>query len=206
MSAQKRILDFVLAVVLMVICALPLAAILLWLLVRQGRPLFFISERMKGPDEAFCLWKLRTMTVAADDGRATGGHKANRITPAGIWLRETRLDELPQLWNILRGDMSFVGPRPPLRIYVERFPALYREVLQSRPGVTGLATLRFHRREAQLMAGCHTAAEAERIYVRSCVPKKARLDLIYQRHQSIPLDLMLMIKTLAVLRRRAGKY
>lgn len=206
MSVQKRSLDITLAVVLMVICALPLAAILLWLLVRQGRPLFHVSERMKGPEESFSLWKLRTMAVAPDDGKATGGHKESRITPTGKWLRETRLDEVPQLWNILRGDMSFVGPRPPLRTYVERFPALYQKVLQSRPGVTGLATLSFHRREAQLMARCQTADEADRVYARACVPRKARLDLIYQRHQSLAFDLVLMARTLAVLRRRAGKH
>tara|TARA_R110002094_G_scaffold153693_2_gene141186 strand:- start:1981 stop:2601 length:621 start_codon:yes stop_codon:yes gene_type:complete len=204
MSWQKRVCDVVLACVLAVILAVPMMVILAVLLIRQGRPLFYVSERMKGPDQAFALWKLRTMAVATDDGQATGGHKAGLITPAGKWLRETRFDEVPQLWNILRGDMSFVGPRPPLRAYVERFPAVYDAVLQSRPGVTGLATLKFHQHEARLMAQCASAAESDRIYAQRCVPTKARLDLIYQRHQSIAFDLALMAGTVGVILGRKG--
>jgi lipopolysaccharide/colanic/teichoic acid biosynthesis glycosyltransferase len=146
------------------------------------------------------------MTVEKDDGRATGGHKAGRVTATGKWLRETRLDEVPQLWNILRGDMSFVGPRPPLRAYVERFPAVYQAVLRSRPGVTGLATLKFHRREARLMSQCVSAAESDRIYTQRCVPTKARLDLIYQRHQSLLFDLALMIGTVGAMMGRKRNY
>ena len=98
----------------------------------------------------------------------------------GRFLRRSRLDEVPQLWNVLKGDMSFVGPRPPLRLYVERFPELYAKVLQSRPGVTGLATLVFHRHEEKLLAACRSAAETDAVYARRCVPRKARIDLIYQ--------------------------
>ncbi len=111
-------------------------------------------------------------------------------------LRRTRLDELPQLWNILRGDMSFVGPRPPLRMYVERFPGLYAQVLRSRPGVTGLATLVFHRREAELLRGCRSAEETDTVYVRRCVPVKARLDLIYQRRRNVCFDLAILGRTI----------
>ena len=102
---------------------------------------------MKAPGVPFHLWKLRTMTVVREDSGVSGGDKAARITPVGRFLRRARLDEIPQLWNVIRGDMSFVGPRPPLRLYVERFPALYAEVLKSRPGITGLATLHFHAHE-----------------------------------------------------------
>ena len=80
MSWQKRVCDVVLACVLAVILAVPMMVILAVLLIRQGRPLFYVSERMKGPDQAFALWKLRTMAVATDDGQATGGHKAGLIT------------------------------------------------------------------------------------------------------------------------------
>lgn len=201
MSWQKRICDVTLAIVLMVLLLIPVLVVSLVLLLRQGRPIFFVSERMKGPDQPFNLWKFRTMTPAADDGRATGGPKLDRITATGRWLRRTRLDEVPQLWNILRGDMSFVGPRPPLRVYTERFPGIYAAVLRSRPGVTGLATLRFHRREARLMSACRTSAETERVYMQRCVPTKARLDLIYQRHQSLLFDLFLMMRTVAVVLR-----
>jgi len=93
--------------------------------------------------------------------------------------------------------MSFVGPRPPLRLYVERFPDLYAQVLRSRPGITGLATLSFHRHEEWLLAPCRDAAETDAVYSRRCVPRKARIDLIYQRRRTLCLDLRLMLQTLS---------
>jgi lipopolysaccharide/colanic/teichoic acid biosynthesis glycosyltransferase len=137
------------------------------------------------------------MHVVTQDTGVSGGDKTSRITRIGRILRKTRLDEVPQLWNVLKGDMSFVGPRPPLRLYVERFPALYAQVLQSRPGITGLATLSFHRHEERLLAECRSAAETDAAYARRCVPRKARLDLIYQNRRTICFDLLLMLKTLA---------
>ena len=123
------------------------------ILILDGRPVLYISERMRAPGKPFMLWKFRTMTNVATDSGVSGGDKAHRITRTGAVMRRYRLDEIPQLWNILRGDIGFVGPRPPLRRYVERFPAVYGEVLKDRPGVTGLATLVFHRTEERLFAG-----------------------------------------------------
>ena len=197
MTPAKRLVDLVLALLLVVVLAVPFGLLLLWLVLRQGRPLFYVAERMAGPGRPFWLWKLRTMAVAPPEAGVSGGDKAGRITATGRFLRRSRLDEVPQLWNVLRGDMSFVGPRPPLRIYVERFPALYARVLQSRPGVTGLATLTFHRHEEVLLAKCRTAAETDAVYARRCVPRKARIDLIYQRRRSIWMDFGLMWSTLA---------
>jgi lipopolysaccharide/colanic/teichoic acid biosynthesis glycosyltransferase len=105
------------------------------------------------------------------------------------------LDEMPQLWNILKGDMSFVGPRPPLRVYVQDYPQLYGPVLHSRPGLTGLATLLYHAHEQRLLAKCQTPAETDAVYRRACVPRKARLDLIYQSKRSLCLDMALMWRT-----------
>ena len=84
---------------------------------------------------------------------------------------------------------------PPLRLYVERFPELYAQVLQSRPGITGLATLVFHRHEEAILARCASAAETDAVYSRRCVPRKARIDLIYQRKRTIWLDFSLMAQT-----------
>lgn len=195
MTVQKRMLDLVLATLLVAILAVPFALVVLVLLLREGRPVFYVSERMRSPERPFQLWKFRTMTVAATDSGVSGGDKATRVTPTGRFLRRTRLDEIPQLWNVLRGDMSFVGPRPPLRAYVERFPQIYGPVLQSRPGITGLATLRYHAHEERLIASCRTAAETDAVYARRCVPRKAALDLIYQRHQSLCFDLALIMET-----------
>lgn len=204
MTLQKRLLDLVFALLLVALLWPVILGIALWLWAKQGRPIFHVAERMKGIDAPFMLWKFRTMTVAEDDSGVSGGDKAARITPAGAWLRARRLDELPQLWNIIRGDLSFVGPRPPLRQYVERFPDLYAQVLKSRPGVTGLASLVYHRHEARLLARCTTPEETDALYSRICVPAKARLDLIYQRHQSICYDFDLVFQTIGNLLRRGG--
>jgi lipopolysaccharide/colanic/teichoic acid biosynthesis glycosyltransferase len=202
MTWQKRLFDLFFVVLLLAILGPVLLGLLAWLWIRQGRPIFYVAERMKTPDQPFDLWKLRTMTVVDADAGVSGGDKARRITPTGAWLRARRLDEFPQLWNILKGDLSFVGPRPPLREYVERYPELYARVLRSRPGVTGLASIVYHRHEAALLARCATPEETDAVYARSCVPRKAALDLIYQRHQSMCHDFDLVFQTIGTLFRR----
>jgi lipopolysaccharide/colanic/teichoic acid biosynthesis glycosyltransferase len=194
-TRAKRTFDIALALSCAVLLALPVVFVAVALLLRQGRPIFHASERMAAPDVSFVLWKFRTMHVSTADSGVSGGDKAARITPIGHFLRRTRLDEVPQLWNILRGDMTFVGPRPPLRNYVERFPGLYARILQSRPGVTGLATVVLHAREGRLLAVCATAAQTDAVYVRRCVPVKARVDLLYQQKQTLLLDISVLFST-----------
>lgn len=202
MTWRKRIFDLFFAFLLILLLGPVLLGLMLWLLCKEGRPLFYVAERMKAPGRPFSLWKLRTMTVADTDAGVSGGDKSARITRTGAWLRRKRLDELPQLWNILKGDISFVGPRPPLRQYVEAHPELYAEVLKSRPGVTGLASLTYHRHEAALLARCATAPETDAVYSRLCVPMKARLDLIYQRHQGMCFDFAIVFQTIGNIFRR----
>lgn len=202
MTWDKRLFDLFFATLLIVILGPILMALLLWLLVKEGRPIFYVAERMKAPGEPFMLWKLRTMTVVEEDSGVSGGDKAKRVTKTGTWLRGKRLDEFPQLWNILRGDLSFVGPRPPLRQYVEAHPEIYAEVLKSRPGVTGLASIVYHKHEAALLERCETSEETHDIYSRICVPAKARLDLIYQRHQNMCYDFDLVFQTIGNLFRK----
>ncbi len=196
MTAQKRLFDIALALLLLVPLGAVMVVVAVALALTQGRPILYGAERMRGPDRAFMLWKFRTMRPAPQDSGVSGGDKATRVTPLGRFLRRTRLDELPQLANILKGDMSFVGPRPPLRQYVRACPETYAAVLKSRPGVTGLATLVFHRHEERLLAPCATRDETNRVYIRRCIPRKARLDLIYQRRQSVRLDLWILWRTL----------
>jgi lipopolysaccharide/colanic/teichoic acid biosynthesis glycosyltransferase len=195
MPPSKRMFDIAVALLL----AVPLLPVIILLavciLVVDGRPVFYLSERMKTPLQAFVLVKFRTMRPDAQDQGVTGGDKVNRITRLGGFLRRTRLDEVPQLWNVLKGDMSFVGPRPPLRRYVEEYPLIYGPVLQSRPGLTGLATLVYHRHEQRLLDACISADETEAVYRRACIPRKARLDLMYQAHRTLCLDIWLMIQT-----------
>lgn len=195
MTPSKRIFDVVIALVCVVLLAVPAILAAALLLLFQGWPVFYLSERMKTPESGFSLWKFRTMEMSSFDSGVSGGDKTFRITKIGRLLRRSRLDEVPQLWNILRGDMSFVGPRPPLKTYVNRYPHLYSRVLQSRPGLTGLATIAFHKREQALLADSTSAAETDAIYVRRCLPRKAQLDLIYTQKQTLWLDVFIIART-----------
>lgn len=212
MDRRKRCFDLAVVLAFAPILAVIAAVVALVLLAAQGRPLFYASRRMAAPDRAFTLWKFRTMVATGAASRVaggaaggaaggvpgvSGGHVAARVTPVGRVLRRLRLDELPQVWNVLRGDMGLVGPRPPLPEVVAAHPAVYAAVLQTRPGLTGLATLVFHRREAALLCHCRTAAETDAVYARRCIPAKARLDRLYLRRRSVALDAAILALTLA---------
>ncbi|MFN3953644.1 MAG: sugar transferase [Pararhodobacter sp.] len=203
MTPAKRLFDILAALVLLALLAPLMGAIALAILLRDGAPVLYVSERMRGPAEGFRFYKFRTMRPDPADSGVSGADKSTRITPTGAFLRRTRLDELPQLWNLLRGDISLVGPRPPLREYVERFPDVYARVLRSRPGITGLATVHFHAHEQRLLARSRSRAETDAIYCRACIPRKARLDLIYQRRNTLCFDVVILLRTvLPGLRRR----
>lgn len=197
MAFRERAFDLTVLIVLgpLILIGITIGAILM--LVVQGRPIFFGSQRMNGPGRSFTLWKFRTMVPSVHNNGVTGGDKSGRVTDLGRFLRATRLDELPQAWNVLRGDMRLVGPRPPLPEYVERFPEIYQQVLRSRPGITGLASLRYKDTEARLLAACTTPEQTDAVYAHRCVPRKAALDMIYQRNRSVWFDLSLIWLTAA---------
>lgn len=202
MTWRKRIFDLFFASILVAILGPAILYLTLKIWRKQGRPIFYVAERMRSPTQSFGLWKFRTMTVVDSDAGVSGGDKEARITPLGARLRAKRMDEFPQLWNVLKGDLSFVGPRPPLREYVDRFPEIYGKVLKSRPGITGLATIRFHKHEDKLLARCATPEDTDKVYTSICLPRKARLDLIYQRHQNTCYDFDLVFQTIGNLFRR----
>lgn len=197
MTPAKRISDLLLAITLTLLLLPLIVVVALAILILEGRPVLFGHTRAKSPDQTFTLWKFRTMrpTRVVKDHGVSGGHKRRRITRIGAFLRRTRLDEMPQLWNVIRGDISFVGPRPPDPRYVEMFPELYAEVLKSRPGLTGLATVVYHKTEDRLLAACKTPQQTEAVYTRICVPRKAKLDLIYARNRNLIYDTVLILAT-----------
>lgn len=197
MTFGKRLSDLVLALAIGLTLMPLIGGIALLLLMLEGRPILFGHTRTKAPGTNFILWKFRTMTPVrrVRDHGVSGGHKRRRITRTGQMLRRTRLDELPQLWNVIRGDISFVGPRPPDPRYVEMFPDLYAEVLKSRPGITGLATVVYHKTEEELLASCTTPQQTEAVYIRRCVPRKAKLDLIYATNRNLVYDAVLILHT-----------
>jgi len=195
---MKRGFDILVGALLLLLSLPTMIIVTLVILIRDGGPVFYVSERMKTTDHAFNLIKFRTMSSAQsrENTGVTGGDKTDRITPTGRILRRFRLDELPQLFNVLKGDMSLVGPRPPLRQYTDQFPQLYRDVLHSKPGVTGLATLLYHRHEERLIKNAQSSEETEAIYTTRCIPRKAALDLIYQRHASVCFDMSILARTI----------
>lgn len=205
MTVRDRLLDLIVLALLGPVILLGVAIGTGLVLLREGRPIFYTSQRMKTVDQEFTLWKFRTMAASDENSGVTGGDKANRVTDVGRFLRRTRLDELPQAWNVLRGDIRLVGPRPPLPEYVARFPEIYSDVLKSRPGITGLATLRYKDTEARLLSQCKTPSETDAVYTRRCLPRKAALDLIYQRNKSTCFDLNLMRITFGGLLKRGTK-
>jgi len=195
MTPLKRFFDVFVALLLLILLGPLMIFVAVWILAKDGRPVFYLAKRMRTSQDDFQLIKFRTMTVALDDSGVSGGDKSSRITKAGEFLRKTRLDEIPQLWNVLCGDISFVGPRPPLRQYVEQFPEIYSKVLISRPGITGLASVYFHEHEEKLLARSRSSSETDAIYTRACIPRKAMLDLIYQQRRNLCMDIAIMIKT-----------
>ncbi len=160
-------------------------------------PVLFRQQRVGQGGRPFTLLKLRTMRVAPEGSQLTASGDA-RITPVGRWLRRFKLDEIPQLWNVVRGDMSLVGPRPEVPRYVDESP-LWRQVLSVRPGLTDPVTLRLRDEEA-LLAGVE---DAESFYRERLLPWKLRGYLDYLERRSWVTDLGVLGATaLAVLGRR----
>src|SRR5882762_4185785 len=159
----------------------------------DGGPVFFRQQRVGQHGKRFWIWKFRTMIVDAENkGLSVTKDGDPRITPAGRLLRKTKLDELPQLWNVWRGEMSFVGPRPEVPRYVERYTPSQREILQLKPGITDLATLEFRNEEDLL----RQAADVETFYLEHCVPRKIELNLLHARRASLWQDTRIILQTL----------
>ena len=196
-TAEKRAFDLIFGLTLLPVLLPVMALVGLAILILDGAPVLFVSERMQSRWRSFDLYKFRTMRCCDCDAGVSGGDKEARITRTGRFLRRFRLDELPQIFNVIRGDISFVGPRPPLRSYVEQFPEVYAEVLRSRPGSTGLATIVYHRHEERILAACLSAEETHKAYSDRWVPRKAKLDIIYRKNACLSLDLWLLARTVA---------
>ena len=156
-------------------------------------PVFFRQARVGRSFKSFSILKFRTMrNGVAPAGGDISVESDPRVTRVGRFLRRVKIDELPQLLNVLRGEMSLVGPRPELPRYVERFRSEYAEVLSVRPGMTDFASLKY-RDEAGALAG---SATPEDEYLNTILPDKIRLAKDYVRRSSLALDLRLIGRTL----------
>jgi len=153
---------------------------------------FYRAERVGQGGHLFKLYKFRSMYRDADrQGPGITAKDDQRITPVGRFLRRTKLDELPQLINVLRGEMSLVGPRPEDPRYVALYTPLQRQVLDVRPGITSPASLRY-RAEETLLKG----EDWETIYVKQILPDKLAIDLAYVRQRTLWNDLALILRTI----------
>jgi lipopolysaccharide/colanic/teichoic acid biosynthesis glycosyltransferase len=188
----KRLFDVVVASAGLVLLSPLVLLIAIAVKVTSRGPVFFRQERAGLHGVPFCIYKFRTM-------RWTGlGHGClitvggdGRITPMGRLLRRTKLDELPQLINVVRGEMSLVGPRPEIRAYVDLFPRQYARVLSVRPGITHRAALEFYAEE-QLLA---SVRDPERYYVEQIMPRKLQLYLRDIERTSLMDDIRTILET-----------
>jgi lipopolysaccharide/colanic/teichoic acid biosynthesis glycosyltransferase len=189
---MKLILDILVSLVGL-ICLFPLLLLAAVLIKLDSRgPIFFRQERIGMRFRPFQILKFRTMvqnSIAGGQSITVGDDP--RITRVGWFLRKTKIDELPQLINVLRGEMTFVGPRPEVPQYVELFRQDYEEILKVRPGITDLASIKY-RDEAALLT---QAENPEEEYVTRVLPDKINLGKEYIRRSSVFFDLTLMFKT-----------
>jgi len=201
----KRLFDIAFALLALLLLAPLLLAVALWVRLDSSGPVFFRQQRVGLRGRLFGIVKFRTMHTGAEAAgpQITVGQDA-RITRAGAWLRRAKVDELPQFLNVLRGDMSVVGPRPEVPRYVALYPQDVREaVLSVRPGITDLASIEF-RDESALLA---RSSDPERAYVEQVLPAKLRHAQEYVRTRSLWLDLRIIARTvLAVLGLHAARH
>ena len=191
----KRSFDIVVCIVALLLLAPLMTAIALFVKLDSPGPVFFRQERVGRFGRLFRMHKFRTMRADADGLQLTVGDDP-RITRGGAWLRRTRLDELPQLIDVLRGAMSLVGPRPEVPRYVAHYPPALRErALAVRPGLTDPASLDFID-EAALLA---RAADPEREYIEVILPRKLQCAADYAAQASLRSDFGVLLRTLRLL-------
>ena len=192
-QAMKRVFDVLLSTIALMLLAPLLLFLAMLIRLDSAGPALFRQERVGRGGRVFHILKFRTMVQDAPSkgGPITIGDDP-RITNVGKWLRSTKIDELPQLFNILKGDMSFVGPRPEVQKYVDLFRQDFEQILQVRPGLTDLASLRY-RDEAELLGSFEDPEEAYREHI---LPDKIQLAKEYLRRSSMLFDLSLMFRTL----------
>ena len=156
-----------------------------------GGPVIFRQRRIGRYGRGFTVYKFRSMTVAGQGGMSVAAAEGARITPLGEKLRRYKLDELPELWNVLKGDMSFVGPRPDVPGYADRLEGEDRLILELRPGITGPASLKY-RDEEYLLS---TVEDPVRYNDEVVYPDKVRINLYYLRHYSFWMDIKFIVCT-----------
>jgi lipopolysaccharide/colanic/teichoic acid biosynthesis glycosyltransferase len=193
MKLEKRLFDIAASTVGLLVLWLAFLVIAVLIKLEDGGPVFYRQERIGYKGKPFKIWKFRTMVVNADKlGKPLTVGRDPRITRVGYWLRKFKLDELPQLLNVLLGEMSLVGPRPEVPQYVALYTPEQRKVLDLVPGITDHASIKFAN-EAELLA---ETSNPEKFYIEHIMPTKIRLNMEYASHATLWSDILVILKTL----------
>lgn len=188
---SKRCFDIVCSLIGLLITSPILLVVSVLIATTSPGGVLFRQERIGLGGEPFTIYKFRSMRKDNAGLKITTDND-NRITPIGKVLRKTKLDELPQLWNVLKGDMSFVGPRPEVREYTELYTPYQRNIFLVRPGITGLASIKF-RNENELLS---QSSDPHRTYIEDIMLQKLALDMAYIPKASVWYDIKLIVQTL----------
>ena len=193
----KRLFDVVFSLLGLVISSPLFLYIVIRIKLDSEGPVIYRGKRMGRHGKTIGVYKFRTMYIDADkiSSSPSAGDDDPRITEFGRTLRTCKLNELPQLINVLKGDMSAVGPRPEVTQYVEIFTEEEKAILSIRPGITDYASIKFHN-EGEILSG---SSDPDRTYEEVIRPEKLRLQLEYIRKNSIWIDLKILLKTLGML-------
>ena len=192
----KRLFDFIASIIGLVVLFPILIIIALWIKLSSQGSLFYTQKRVGKDFKEFTIYKFRSMIVGADTkGPSVTSADDPRITKVGKFIRKTKIDELPQLLNVLKGDMSLVGPRPEVMKFVKHKRESYKKVLTIRPGITDNAAIEF-RDEETIMSRYN---DKEKAYIDIILPKKIELYYSYIENISFVNDIKLLLKTLKVL-------
>ena len=155
-------------------------------------PIFYKARRIGQNETVFAMYKFRTMVVNAESiGASLTAYDDPRITPIGRFLRRWKLDEIPQFINVLKGEMSVVGPRPEAPVYVKHYTEWQKRVLSVRPGITGPAQF-VHRNEEEMLKG---KTDPEAFYITQIMPQKIAIDLEYIQKRTLATDIWWLLKT-----------
>ena len=188
----KRIFDITVSLTLIVLLSPLLIAIAAIIRMTSAGPVLYRAKRVGQNQRLFTLYKFRSMVADAESsGPGITVSDDARITPVGRLLRRYKLDELPQLFNVLRGDMSLVGPRPEDPRYVALYTPEQLQILTVRPGITSPASLQFRHEQHMLMG-----ADWERAYIQQIMPAKLQIDLDYMKTANLGRDVGILVRTL----------
>jgi lipopolysaccharide/colanic/teichoic acid biosynthesis glycosyltransferase len=188
---MKRLFDIIASLFGLILLSPLLVGLAVFIKIKMPGPVLFKQIRGGRHAKPFTIIKFRTMIVN-HDGSSISIRGESRITPLGSVLRKYKLDELPELWNVLKGDMSFVGPRPDMPSYINRLVGEDRKILELRPGITGPATLEYADEE-ELLA---SVPDSQKYNDEVLWPNKVRINLEYYRNRSFTGDIVFIFKTI----------